>query len=171
MVGGTSEAWTVYVAGYAAVVSTGALFLEVRRWFESGPRLRLKVMPEAQLISGGRKDPNEYLFVWVTNVGSASTTITHMVLHQYRNVFQRLRRRPYSSAFVPRPEPSGGIGIPMSLAPGAIWQGVAEYDQDLREMADSGHLYVGVACSHRSREFMKKVRIMPKSQGRTNQGS
>jgi hypothetical protein len=30
-----------WVAVYAAIVSTGALFLEVRRWFESGASLNI----------------------------------------------------------------------------------------------------------------------------------
>ena len=151
--------WEACAAIYAAIVATGALFLEVRRWFESGPSLRLKLMTEASLLSGGMKDPRDFLFLWVTNTGAAPTTITHMVLLQYGNFIKRWRDRPYASAFVPMPQITGGPGLPALLEPGAIWTGAAEYDDGLREMVNSGHLYVGVACSHSDRNFLRKVPV------------
>ena len=38
-----SDGWGIGVTIYAAIVATGAHFLEVRRWVESGPRLNLTV--------------------------------------------------------------------------------------------------------------------------------
>ena len=46
------------VAAYAAIVATGALFLEVRRWFEDGVKLSISMMPRAGVIGGLKDDAN-----------------------------------------------------------------------------------------------------------------
>ena len=43
-----NNVWGIRVAIYAAIVATGALFLEIRRWVESGPRLHLTVSTYVQ---------------------------------------------------------------------------------------------------------------------------
>ena len=50
--------WQVWVAVYAAIVATGALFLEVRRWFESGPRLYLMASTNMIFVGGGADKVN-----------------------------------------------------------------------------------------------------------------
>jgi len=61
---------TTGVAVYAAIVATGALFLEVRRWFESGPRLNIHVMPEAKTFNLPGTENNTYLVATVKNRGN-----------------------------------------------------------------------------------------------------
>lgn len=83
--------WTIGIAAYAAIVSTGALFLELRRWFEAGPRLNIHVMPEAKTFNIPGTEKNIYLLATVTNRGNTPTTITHFVLSDYETWFNHLR--------------------------------------------------------------------------------
>lgn len=148
---------TEWIAIYAAIIATGALFLEVRRWFETGAKIRTDIMPFANVIGGYEKDENDYLFVGVTNNGDRPTTITHFVLHEYDSVFHRLVRKARYSGIVPKPELSGTPALPFLLEPGIRWGGQAIYNEELLARAKSGKLFVGVYCSHSTKPFLKWV--------------
>lgn len=158
-----TNAWTVVIAAYAAIVATGALFLEVRRWFETGPRIKLNVMSEAIVIGGGESDENTYLAITVTNAGTSSTTVTHMLLKEYNNWWAKLRRRSSFSGLVPRAAPVGGRELPAKLDVGDIWHGQATYNEDLARKALGGKLWVGVACSHSRKDVMRRVTLSTES--------
>lgn len=153
-----TDRWTIVIAAYAAIVATGALFLEIRRWFESGPRIRISMMPVAKIYGGPVEDDSSYLAVTVTNFGSSSTTITHMLLHRYVSFWARLRNKPTFSAVVTNPN-STGRPIPYHLDVGSVWHGQTVYNEQLIELARSGNLYVGIACSHRKMTFLKHVKL------------
>lgn len=110
-----------WAALYAAIVATGALFLEVRRWFESGPKLNLGVMPEAQLASSAGVAQETYLVVNVSNRGASPTTLTHFSMVHYDSWWRRFLDKPSRSMVVPHPFPQGGglglrsrVGMPGS---------------------------------------------------------
>ena len=85
---------TDLVAVYAAIVATGALLLEVRRWVESGPRLYVTMMVDPLIITPGvGVDERLALSVSVDNRGTASTTITNLCLLHYPTVFHRILNR------------------------------------------------------------------------------
>jgi hypothetical protein len=110
---------------YAAIVATGALALEIRRWFESGPKLYLTIMSQAQLFGTGQQDESEYLAARVTNRGDRPTTITSYGLHQYKSPFHRWLNRSSKSAIVPRPEFLADTLYPTffnQVRSGAAWQ-------------------------------------------------
>ena len=159
----TSNQFTVAIAAYAAIVATGALFLEIRRWFETGPRIRISVMPVAKLYGGIEPDPSNYLALSVTNFGSAPTTITHMLIHRFDSSLAKLRNRPSFSAFVKEPN-TDGRPIPCILQVGSQWHGRTIYDPQLVELARSGKLYVGICCSHRTNAFWHHIKL-PKPDG------
>jgi hypothetical protein len=48
--------WQEGASIYAAIVATGALFLEIRRWFESGPRLKVTIICPAIQVGGAQED-------------------------------------------------------------------------------------------------------------------
>ena len=156
----SSDQWTLLVAGYAAVVSTGALFLEVRRWFESGPRIRLSLMPVAKTF-GGLDDDATYIGITVTNFGELPTTITHVFLKQYSGWWGRLRRRAVFSAIVPNPSPYGlqGMNPPHTLQTGQIWHAQVSYNAELIDRARSRQLHVGLVCSHSTTPILKRVKL------------
>ena len=151
--------WTLLIAAYAAVVATGALFLEIRRWFETGPRVRFNVMSEAIIIGGLDEDENTYLAITVTNSGTSPTTLTHMLLKEYDNWWDKLRGRSSFSGLVPRAAPLGLRELPAKLDVGDVWHGQAIYNEELDRKAINGNLWVGIACSHSRREALRKVSI------------
>jgi hypothetical protein len=85
--------WTIVVAAYAAIVATGALALEIRRWFESGPRLSIRVMPEAEMVPAIDSKNATYLLAVATNRGNLPTTITNFALLDYGSWRGHLRRK------------------------------------------------------------------------------
>jgi hypothetical protein len=172
--------WALYVSGGALFISAGVFALEIRRWFDEGVKLAVTIMANAKLLGGGRVDPNTYLSATVTNRGSAPTTITHMLLYNYRN---RLAQHVPDRAFwlinrlarhMPdrltwwikklRPETAvvNSIGapgpIPFVLQPGHTWVGMAIYTPDLEKMIGAGRLYVGIVGSHSDKTLFKLAR-------------
>ncbi len=116
---------TIAVAAYAAVVASAALALEVRRWFESGARLKISCMPNAKTINVPGTEGAAFLIASVANRGNAPTTITHFALYEYKNWFDRLRSKPAWTAVIVNPAPPGAlVGLPCVLQPGEVWTGI-----------------------------------------------
>ena len=99
--------WAIAVAAYAAIVATGAMALEVRRWFESGACLKIHIMPEAETFNMPGTEDKTYLVATVTNRGNAPTTITHFALRDYGSWLGRLRSKPTWTVVIPSPHPPG----------------------------------------------------------------
>jgi len=145
------------IAAYAAIVATGALFLEVRRWAESGPRLVLSCMPNA-LVSGESKEKKR-IALNIANVGNSATTLKVMVLYDYDSWFRRLVGKPLWTAIIPRPDLAGyPPSMPMFLEPGKTWTGLVDLTEELKRRIQNGHLFVGVSCSHRRKVELVHVR-------------
>lgn len=110
---------TDWIAVYAAIVAPGALALEVRRWFESGPRLTVQATPDMVMIGNGRREDG-LLVVTAINRGDAPTTITSLGIIEYPGYWARLRNRP-TRAFVIA-DPNDSRPLPHVLAPGTLGQ-------------------------------------------------
>jgi hypothetical protein len=83
------------IAAYAAIVSTAVLALQIRRWLEAGPRLRITLIPDGMTIGAGPDfDETDLIIVTVTNRGEAPTMIINLLVFEYANRFLRMRRRP-----------------------------------------------------------------------------
>jgi hypothetical protein len=153
--------WSIgdIIAIYAAIVSTGALFLEIRRWFESGPRLRLRLMINARLIGGSPSDDEDDLVVVsVDNRGDAPTTITNLAVQRFPNIWARFRFRPTESYIVPNPQVRGApSNVPQVLQPGGRWTGIMRSRSDLFDIEGGGY-FVAVYANHKQRPFLKRVR-------------
>lgn len=155
---------TIIIAGYAAIVATGALALEVRRWFESGPRLSIDLMPEAETINIPGTEGKTYLLAKVSNRGNAPTTIMHFGVCEFRTWSARIRSKADWTAIVPHPHlPDSAPILPSTLQPGAVWTGMARYDDegDLKRRVGSGKLYVFIYASHTDKPLFKLVRLAP----------
>ena len=125
-------------------------------WFESGPRLRLSVMADAEIYP--RYDGTPRLVLSVTNRGDTPTTLTHMVFYQYRSVFHRWINKRLSQGFVARPAVTAGMSnLPFELGVNKIWHGALNYDSDLSEARKKRRLYIGVFASHSNRVFVSRV--------------
>lgn len=158
----SKDFWTLIVAAYAAVVATGAFSLEIRRWFESGPRLKLRLMPNAIVLEGGDLRERTYIAATVTNVGTLPTTVTGMGYLQYDNVWRRLRRKSTFQAIIPNPSLDRASNVPHVLLPGTQWTGLGAYTPDLAARVGEGHFYVQIITSHRAKPLMHPVRLHSK---------
>jgi len=117
-------------------------------------------MPIAKVFGGFEENESDYLCATVTNKGSLPTTLTNFGLLEYETMFHRLRGRPCKSAIVANPQHTGGRNLPFVLLPGTQWMGSALYNDELREWASSGKLFVAFYHSHSKKPVRRKV-IMP----------
>ena len=151
----SAEAW---VAGYAAIVATGALALEIRRWFEAGPKISIRANPNMTLLDGMGHKKERILTVNATNRGDAATTITHLTVEEFPTVWARLRNKPSQSFVVPDPRIDGaGNGLPYVLPPGQQWTGLAGDPSETIGDIQTGNFWVAIYATHREQPY--KVRI------------
>jgi hypothetical protein len=157
--------WALYVSAGALFVSACVFTLELRRRFDEGVKLSMSIMADAVVVGGGREDRNTYLSAAVTNRGSAPTTITHMVLYNYRSRLARYipsrltrwmkKQRPETFVVTSIGAPGP---LPYVLQPGHTWVGMATHTSALEQMIEAGRLYVGIIGSHSDRTLFKRVR-------------
>jgi hypothetical protein len=139
--------WTIGTAIYAAIVATVALALEVRRWFESGPRLSISVVPEARIDDTTRL----FLVATVANRGDAPTSITRIALSAYGSRLGRIRAKPVWYRVI-------WVG-PTTINPGRMWETATVNDDELKRHISTGRLYVAIYASHSDKPIMKQVHM------------
>lgn len=108
--GGSPMGWKpeVWVAISAACVATGALLLQLRNWLVSGPRLRTSVISDGLIIGGGPEfDEDDLILVNATNVGTASTMFTNLIIEERFPFYYFWRRRPIRTYVVLNPNMKG----------------------------------------------------------------
>lgn len=152
--------WTIEgaIAAYAAIVGTGALFLEIRRWRESGARLSLSLMADAQIVGDGRIEEKGLIVANVTNRGDMPTTITNLGILRFENFFQRLRDRPAESYIILHPQLEGHPPvIPSEVGPGRLWMGIARPRPDVIPNLRNGEYYIAVYGSHRRQPTVARI--------------
>lgn len=148
------ENWQVWVAVYAAIVATGTLYFQIRRW---GPRPHLTVSPNSRTFP--LSDKQLYVMVKVSNRGSLATTINAHCVHIYDNWWKKFRRQPSKSGVVREPQlPFNLKSLPHVLEPGEEWSGFITQSGDFEKWAESGRLYVAIYTSHTSRPIVKHVK-------------
>lgn len=147
----TSDNW---IAIYAAIVATGALALEVRRWFESGPKLTVQATTGMVMIGNGKRGDG-LLVVTVINRGDAPTTIKSLGMIEYPNFWAWLRNRP-TRAFVIA-DPSQRFPLPHLLAPGAQWTGIGPDRPELTGDIQTGTMWVDVGTTDRARPYLVRI--------------
>lgn len=154
--------WTIegVVAAYAAIVGTGALFLEVRRWWESGARLVISLMVDAQIVGNGRVEKKGLLVATVTNRGDLPTTITNFCILRFTSNLGRWRNRSTESYLIPHPQLEGYPPvIPGEVRPGQQWTGIAHSRSDVVPNIRSGEYYVAIFASHQSKPTLVRIPV------------
>lgn len=150
----TVDAW---VTIYAAIVATGALFLEVRRWFEGGPRIGVKATPNMTMV-GGLEDVEGVLVVNAVNRGDAPTTINHFAILEFSSVWRRWRRKPNRSFMIVKPQPKGSPPIiPWVLEPGRQWTGLARPSTDLISDLQTGDFWAAIYTTDRDKPHLARI--------------
>lgn len=145
-------ALALVVAILSAIISAGSLFLEIRRWFEAGPKIHISLIADA-LQFPEPVDPQPMLVITVTNRGDTPTTITHMIAFAQHPTWQIWRRKPMMTGVVNTTMQP----IPFEVGVNKYWMGRLNYDAELRSYRANHQLYVGVICSHSRRNFLKRV--------------
>lgn len=163
------------IAVYAAIVATGALVLEVRRWFEAGPKLVIRVSPEAVrlTIGGSETEKHQIAMVSVYNRGGSPTTLTSIMILKYNTPFHRLLGDPEASYFIPNPsmDPKNP-GMPTELNPGQKWQAyISKERDDAVGNLVSGKHYAEIMATHRDRPYIVRIRPPKKSRRKHTAGA
>lgn len=143
-----------WVATYAAIVATGALFLEIRRWVESGPNLSIMcrsdhfIMTEEGILSG------RYFAVTVSNSGSAATTITECAIANFSSFIDRLRRKPSDYKLIFYPGLPNGYRHPMPtlISPGTVWSSTLDHEGEIPKKS-----WVWIKTSHRKKPYLRRI--------------
>ena len=149
--------YTDWVAIYAGLVATAALALEVRRWTESGPKLRLSVSQVMHVYDGrGAVGDEGYIFATMVNRGSLPSSIEAVAIMSFRSIFHRIVLfKNYWAALVLRPYPNEPL--PHVINPGEIWKGGVIYDEELKQSIAKQAVFVAVYVSHRNRPMLKRI--------------
>lgn len=154
---GYTQISTQLVAWWGAIVATLVLLWDVFKWKTSGARLRVQVSTNMQTFSGVVEDDNTYVLAVVVNVGSHPTTITHLTMHYYKNMWARLRGKPIKSMLVAKP--STNQPIPYILKPGEQWMGMAIQNEELERLATSGLLYAAVIHTSGEHPIYRRIKL------------
>jgi hypothetical protein len=149
----------VWIAVYAAVVSTVAIAIQVYNWYNSGLKLHISLMVDAMVIGG---DPDleekDLIIATVTNRSAVPTVITGFYLFQYISLKQRWRDRPARTVVVTNPQLIGyPPNVPSDLAPAKQWKGALRQRPDELGDMQTGEYYVVVQTSYRDKPYMKQI--------------
>ncbi len=158
----SADSLAAWVAAYAALVATGALFLEVRRWFESGTHINVTYMVDAMVVPRDHAD-TLYIAVTVANRGDTATTITHLAFQAYTSIWSRLRGKA-SKSFIAN-NPSQAQPIPCFIEPGGRWIGMCIQNEEINELLESGILWVEVYATHSNKPTSVRLKRRPKPSG------
>lgn len=147
-----------WIASLALVVAGGALFLEIRRWFESGPRVTLGIGNDMIVIdANGEVVEDGVVIVTANNRGDQPTTITHLVVMQRKRTWYLVKRATSRSFMIVSPQ---GVGmppiIPHRLDVGTNWQGLIRPRPDLYDLR-SKNLWVALYVTHSDRPILKHI--------------
>lgn len=156
----------IWIAIYAACVSTGALLIQFRNWLTSGPRLRVSLISDGLVVGGDPEfDERDLVIVNATNVGTAATMITNLAIEERYPFYYFWRRRAISSYVVTNPQLKGyPRNIPQLLEPAHQWTGVIRSRPDILPNLRNGDYYALVQTSFKNRPYRKRIApIKPKA--------
>jgi hypothetical protein len=151
------EAW---VATYAAIVATGALFLEIRRWFESGVRLVVRVTPDMMTMGSANPEHDEKDLVAVTvyNRGEVPTTLVGLSVLRYPTLLSYMRNRPSRAFVIPNPQLLGHPpNLPSESKAGSQWSGFVRHRPDVIKDLQDGTFYVAVTSTDRDKPYLVRI--------------
>lgn len=143
-----------WVATYAAIVATGALFLEIRRWRESGPHLSVTCRSNQVIVTQQGVLDERHVAVTISNCGSPTTTITECGIAEFSNFINRLRKSPssYRPIFYPGMPNGFQHTMPSQLNPGTVWSSTLDGEGDIPEKS-----WVWIQASHRKKPYLMRI--------------
>jgi hypothetical protein len=150
----------VWIAIYAACVSTSALLIQFRNWITSGPRLRISVTTDGMIVGGDpRFDERDLVIVNATNVGAADTMITNLGIEERDPFYYFWRRQAKQYWIVTNPQLLGyPQNVPQLLEPAHRWTGVVRSRPDVLPNLRNGDFYIALHTSHRVRPYLQRIK-------------
>jgi hypothetical protein len=142
-----------------ACCSTGVtgLLWDIYKWKTSGPKLRITT--NSGMIGlvgyGQATGDEEYICVWVTNVGKTRTTITTLGFSEYGSWWQRRRLKRIKSGLVL--QPLAAKPLPHSIDVGEQWAAACHQSEYLTTILNKGKLWCEIYHSWSSRPVLAKV--------------
>jgi hypothetical protein len=151
----------IYVAIYAACISTGVALIQFRNWLVSGVRLRCTIIPDGMVIGGDPQfDERDIVLVNATNIGTADTMITNLTIEQRWPFYYFWRKMAIKAYIVTNPQLRGyPANVPHLLKPAHTWTGVVRKRQDFIKNIHDGDHYACIHVSTRQRPY--RMRIQP----------
>lgn len=161
------------IAVYAAFVATIILIWDVIKWYRRGARLRLRVNPGMKMFGVGTEqyEGRTYILVIVSNVGSATTTITHLAGCQFKDHWKRIRNQPETAFVILTPQTAPHQTVPFVLEPGKEWTGMIEQNDEVEGLVRDGLLYAEVHHSVAKRPVRKRILISEKDEKKSEDNS
>ncbi|NLS04611.1 hypothetical protein HGP14_14730 [Rhizobium sp. P32RR-XVIII] len=147
-----------WIAIYAAIVATGALSLEVRRWFESGPKIYLRATPNMLVINHPATEGRKFVRVLAVNRGDAPTTIQSLGVSEYQNIWARWRDKPIRAFAIPHPQlPGSPPTLPYVLKTGEQWNGFVHDRIDVTGDMETGKMYAVIYTTDREKPYIARI--------------
>jgi hypothetical protein len=122
----------------------------------SGPRLKVSASSGMKIVPAPPGDPT-YIFVEVSNAGTAATTLTNLHFVIYDAWLARVRQRWPASAGLTVIRPITHHPIPFKLEVGGKWLGHVIQGGRFEEMVQSGKMWCEVSHSWSKRRAQKKI--------------
>jgi hypothetical protein len=153
------------VAWYAAIVSTIVFLWDIYKWLRTEAKIRVSVTSNMVLAGGGvartRRSEDSAtsqgnLCVEVVNVGGRKTTLTHLYICCYANLWMQIRNKPMWQGVVPDPVTGR---LPSELDVGGRWLGLIEQTEELENDAAKHRLCVGINSSTSRKPHLTLVSI------------
>jgi hypothetical protein len=147
------------VSIYAAIIGTCAFFLNLKNWWDSGPRLTLRLIPDGVVIGGGPSfDERDIVIVSAINRGSAATVITGLHVFEMPTLKSRWRRKPTRCFLIPNPQLKGyPSNVPSELGPAKMWTGAIRKRADIIPDLHTGTFCAAIYASHRDKPYLKRI--------------
>ena len=159
------EGNTGWIALLALAISTGSLTLEIRRWFESGVKLKLTCSIDIIKVMPG-KPPNlneRYILVHVSNRGDTPTTLESLTLvYQPPSRNESLQHFVLDSSQNLLRSPEGQL--PYFLESGSRWGGMFIQNESFHRMLDEGKLYLRAHANHSDKPIKVRIRKRKKQE-------
>lgn len=126
-----------WIAGYAAIVATGVLILEVWKYFTGGPKLKLMLEPQER-----HESILDFTNISITNSGSSSITVVEIRL-VVRNDGKKYKQK-------------GALGYNKNL-PVTLSSSEQMVVNMLTEHITTPGYWIEVYCSHRAQPYTMRL--------------
>ena len=154
----TSEGMiAILISAFAMAIAAGSLTLELRRWLESGVKLKLNYISSVYVKrtpgpEGVSMHHMNFIDVIVSNRGDSSTTLTDIAFKDSSPLSNK------NSNFSYKYTPYTNFPLPYLLTPGSMWERRFFTDEKMDKVLDGGELWLCVRANHSDKPSKIKLK-------------